>query len=136
MRVPTSLAYHLADIYIEELDKALATVESPAPAPVSTILEPFLILAAQTSSSTTCKRMQSSVFQPLLDALSSPPDRERPAKRQKLEDPCYPNLKTDLSVEELKKQILKQIFDVASRPETKDSNRRRMYTLWKEEQEE
>ncbi len=69
IRVPASLSYHIADIYVEELDKALASKPSPSPAPLSLLLEPFFILASRTPTSTTYKRIQSSLFDPVFTAL-------------------------------------------------------------------
>ena len=36
----------------------------------------------------------------------------------------------------LKKHLLKEMFDVASEPDTRDANRRRLYSLWKEHMED
>ena len=69
-RVPVSLAYHLADIYLEELDKALARTEDALPAPLTTLLEPFLTLAARTINKKTYERLQSALLEPLLSAFS------------------------------------------------------------------
>ena len=69
-RVPVSLAYHLADIYIEELDKPLEASEDPLPAPLSTPLEPFLTLAAHALKKTTYERLLSALFELLLSVLS------------------------------------------------------------------
>jgi ribosomal RNA-processing protein 1 len=32
----------------------------------------------------------------------------------------------------LRKLLLRKVFEVASEPETRDSNRRKMYSLWKD----
>ncbi|KAI0756336.1 Nop52-domain-containing protein [Daedaleopsis nitida] len=146
-RVPTSLAYHLADIYIEELDKALGSsaVDSPLPAPLSTLFAPFFTLAARTPTTVTYRRIQSALLDPLLTALASRHDAEEPPsrKRPRLSTPTYPNLLSNacatdpksegaLSSSALRTVLLKQLFEVASEPETRDANRRRMYALWKE----
>lgn len=149
IRVPGSLAYHLADIYLEELEKALSNFPNPPPppAPLYTLLRPFLILAAQTSTSMTYKRIQSALFEPLFLTLSNPiEDQPRSAKRIRLMDgdtDLYPNLVANACYEDpnaegkiggalLQKMLLRSLFEVASQPETRDSNRRKMYTLWKE----
>ncbi|KAI9068693.1 Nop52-domain-containing protein [Trametes sanguinea] len=150
-RVPTSLAYHLADIYLEELDKALGNppVPSPLPAPVSTLLNPFFTLAARTSTSTTYQRIQSALLEPIYAALSpvhdsdSDSDGPRSRKRPRLSTPSYPNLVANacatspkeegaVSSTTLKKTLLRRMFDIASEPDTRDSNRRKLYALWKE----
>ncbi|KAG6910530.1 hypothetical protein DXG01_009949 [Tephrocybe rancida] len=155
LKVPTSLAYHLADIYIEELNKVLgvlstATTSLPLPPPLHTLLTPFLLLAAQTPVGVTYKRIQSALLDPLFSALASPSDdEEQPvSKRARLVAASsyaesYPNLvsnscfeysKTEGRVEGplLRKKLLRSVFEVASRPETRDSNRRKMYALWKD----
>ena len=146
IRVPASLAYHIADIYIEELDKALGAATSPQPAPLGTLLEPFFYLAAQTPTSTTYKRLQSALFEPLLNALVPETDLEgTPSKAKRIrlscDTPAY--LKSNACLEDpeldghmegaiLKRKLLRRIFEIASQPETRDSNRRKMYALWKE----
>ncbi|KAF8807837.1 Nop52-domain-containing protein [Phlegmacium glaucopus] len=146
IRVPASLAYHIADIYVEELDKALGTATSPQPAPLAVILEPFFYLAARSPTSTTYKRIQSALVEPLLNALASESDPEDDlpkAKRIRLSsdtptflknNACFEDPKLDGHIEgaTLKKKLLRRMFEIASQPETRDSNRRKMYALWKE----
>ncbi|KAL1951142.1 hypothetical protein VTO73DRAFT_291 [Trametes versicolor] len=151
IRVPTSLAYHLADIYLEELDKALANppAPSPPPAPLTTLLEPFITLAARTPTNTTYQRMQSALLDPLYNALSTSHDSDEPrsSKRPRLSTPTYSNLISNacstqpksegaLSSSALKKALLKRMFETASEPETRDANRRKLYALWKEHMED
>jgi len=146
-RVPAGLIFHLCDIYTEELDKALGSADSPQPAPLLTILSPFVSLAAQVSTSVAYKRIQSALFEPILESLSVPvqeeaEDSEEPkTKRRRTEDEAmFPHLRANLCIEKnqrtdalsVKKKLLRTIFDVASQPETRDANRRKMYALWKE----
>ncbi|KAI0652418.1 Nop52-domain-containing protein [Trametes meyenii] len=148
-RVPTSLAYHLADIYLEELDKALGNspVPSPLPAPLSTLVAPFLTLAARTQTKTTYQRIQSALLDPLYTALGPSEDSDEPrSKRARLSTPTLHNLISNacstspkegpLRSSGLKKLLLKQMFDVASEPDTRDANRRKLYALWKENMED
>ncbi|KAJ6503362.1 nucleolar protein,Nop52-domain-containing protein [Mycena vitilis] len=152
IRVPTSLAYHLSDIYIEELEKTLASAPEPMlPAPLSTLLTPFFTLAARTPTSTTYKRIQSELFTPLFSALSSPQTSEDqpPAKRMRLDPDAkqqYPALVANACFDTplegpiegaiLRKKLLRQIFEIASEPDTRDSSRRKMYALFKESTED
>ncbi|KAJ7631117.1 nucleolar protein,Nop52-domain-containing protein [Roridomyces roridus] len=154
IRVPTGLAYHLADIYLDELEKVLGTAPEPIlPAPLSTLFTPFFVLAARTPLSMTYKRIQEEVFDPLLSALSPPPaePEERPQKRARLEDgssreqkysalvsnACFDSpTEGKIEADVLRKRLLRQVFDVASEPDTKDSSRRKMYALFKESTEE
>ncbi|KAG6901818.1 hypothetical protein C0995_007617 [Termitomyces sp. Mi166 len=152
LKVPTSLAYHLADIYVEELDKVLSLSTSPTdslPAPLHPLLIPFLLLAAQTPVSVTYKRIQSALMDPLFSALNPPPEDEEPlSKRTRLTttesqpglyscvviNSCYENPKTEGRVDgpTLRMKLLRLVFEIASRPETRDSNRRKLYALWKD----
>ncbi len=167
VKVPPSLPYHLADIYLEELDKALnasTSQESPTPAPLSTILNPFISLAAGARAKLTVQRIESALLAPLFDAFdsalspeatSSQSDEEdaeenqRSRKRARLDTSpdlphilahsCLTSASTDgpdgeakaLSARELKKGLLKRLFEVASDTKTRDGNRRKMYAFWK-----
>lgn len=142
------MSYHLAEIYLEELDKVLG--QTP-PAPLGTLLAPFFVLAARTPTSTTYKQLQSSLFEPILSSLSSPSESDDdgppPAKRMRSDDTAkdvpYPNIRSAACFEnsgvegtvvpsKLRAKLLRRIFEVASDPETRDSNRRKMYALWKD----
>jgi ribosomal RNA-processing protein 1 len=88
----------------------------------------------------------STLFSPLLDALSraSPSiDDDRPAKRQKGE-PVFAHLimgcclrdsgsEARATPDELRRGVLKAMFDAAADEKAVDSNRRRIYKLWREE---
>ncbi|KAH9486505.1 Ribosomal RNA processing protein 1-like protein B [Psilocybe cubensis] len=151
IRVPASLAYHIADVYAEELNKALAAEKSPSPAPLGTVLEPFIFLAARTPTTVTYKRIQSALFEPLFAALAPESIAEEEPRKSKrirltaeasypevLANSCFSDPKLEGSQEGpmLKKKLLQKIFEVASQPETRDSSRRKMYALWKENYEE
>jgi ribosomal RNA-processing protein 1 len=143
IRVPTSLAYHIADIYVEELDKALGTTQNHLPAPMAVVLGPFFTLAAQTSNLTTYKRIQSAVIEPFLSSLGpvSPLIDEPPKSKKRriceeaslAKNACFTSA-SEGKVDglELRRMLLRRIFEIASEPTTKESNRRRMYTFWKE----
>ncbi|KAJ6604828.1 nucleolar protein,Nop52-domain-containing protein [Mycena vulgaris] len=156
IRVPTSLAYHFADVFIDELEKVLASASEPIlPAPLSTLLTPFFVLAARTPTSITYKRIQSELFTPLFSALSSPQPRDEdkpPAQKRMRLDPGvqqqqqYPILVSNACFDSpsegkidgdiLRKKLLRRIFEIASEPDTRDSSRRKMYALFKESTED
>lgn len=103
-------------------------------------------MAAQTPTSTTYKRIQSALFEPLLNALVPETDIEdNPSKAKRIRLSCdtLACLKSNACLEDpgldghmegaiLKKKLLRRMFEIASQPETRDSNRRKMYALWKE----
>ncbi|OJA19572.1 rRNA processing [Rhizopogon vesiculosus] len=142
IRVPASLAFHLSEIYLEELDKTLLRSESPLPVPMSTLLSPFIVLAARTPTNTTYKHIQSSLFEPLHNALKSssgPPSRKKArtssshySKLLSNACACSPESEGAEDADAVRKSILQKIFDVASETETRDANRRRMYAFYKD----
>ncbi|KAF9535665.1 ribosomal RNA processing protein [Crepidotus variabilis] len=149
IKVPTSLSYHIADIYLEELEKTLKSSPECLPVPLSTVIDPFFSLAAQTPTSIAFKRIQTAVFDPLFSALepsipSDTKDQPRKSKRIKLSnEPSYPNVVSNSCYEDsrtegkvsgslLKRKLLKRMFAVAGQTNTKDSSRRKMYGIWKE----
>lgn len=145
IRVPTSLAYHIADIYVEELEKALACCQDPLPAPLAVLLGPFLTLAAQTPNSTTYKRVQSAVIEPLLSNLgpespsidgSEPPKLKRRrlcSETNLAKNACFASV-SEGKVDglELRRMLLRRIFEIAGKATTRESSRRKMYAFWKE----
>jgi ribosomal RNA-processing protein 1 len=158
-RVPVSLAYHLADIYLEELDKALGRTEDALPAPLNTLLEPFLTLASRTINKKTYERLQSALLEPLLSAFSPSAaseeedqaedgdDEGRSRKRRRLSEPCFahvvanvcasdPKAEGAMAPKTVKKALLKRIFDVAGAETTRDVDRRKLYALWKNHADE
>ncbi|KAF9270613.1 Nop52-domain-containing protein [Marasmius fiardii PR-910] len=152
VKVPTSLAYHLSDIYLEELDKVLANIPSTSSStpkvPLILLLTPFITLYARTPSMPMLKYFYSSLIEPLLTNLTPSDDREdesqRSRKRPRLESGAthgiyhhlVPECCRDSSISTVKNQILRKIFEVASEPETRDPNRRKMYDLWEKEKED
>lgn len=147
VRVPAGLSYHLSDVYLEELNKAIQTGKPPHPAPLAPLLNPFFILAAQTPSTVTYQRVESALFGPLFTALTSGPDEDVTSSSKRVRRPvvdeldypylianscmCDPKTEGQLRSELLKKKMLRVVFDVASRTDTRDANRRKLYNLWK-----
>ncbi|CAE6416586.1 unnamed protein product [Rhizoctonia solani] len=154
--VPASLSYHLADIYLEELDKALDTSDKDGKTPLITLLNPFIHLASRTSNKITYGRMQTTLFTPLLDTLiahtktpgtDAVDSQQRKRKRSSemysnlVESVCKPEIQAEdtapaTSPHDVAREVLKAIFDVAGQADTKDANRRKMYALWKGRMEE
>ncbi|KAJ1302735.1 hypothetical protein OPQ81_003048 [Rhizoctonia solani] len=151
-KVPASLSYHLGDIYLEELDKALDTNDNGCETPLITLLTPFINLSSRTSNKITYDRMQSALFVPLLDALAArattpnadvTDSQRRKRKRSSetyvnlIESTCKPKAQGEASPSttsprDVAREVLKAIFEEAGHTDTKDANRRKMYALWKE----
>ncbi|WWC65846.1 uncharacterized protein I303_108468 [Kwoniella dejecticola CBS 10117] len=152
-RVPTSIANHIADIYLDELNKALALpeVDSQPACPLATVLQPHITLLTRTPTSTVHTRLMSSVFTPLLEslALASPSitlerDAERPSKKSKKQEPMYAHLVMHSCVGEegrskrsnataLRRELLQKMFQAAANDKASESNRRKVYQVWREE---
>lgn len=134
----------MADIYLEELDRAIGTVPEPTPAPVVVLFGPFFTLAAQTPNAATYKRIQFAVLEPLVSVLGPIPSEseDEPNPKRLVEDTAYRHLAGNACLNDpaegkvdglrVKQKVLRTIFEVASQPDTRDSNRRKLYTLWKE----
>ncbi|KAL1740962.1 nucleolar protein,Nop52-domain-containing protein [Schizophyllum fasciatum] len=149
-KIPSSLTYHVCDVYLEELDKAIASREDDIPpAPLAILISPFLHLACRTINLRTYARVESTVLKPLLLALSE--DEEPRAKRARLDAPStsasdFPsiigNSRVDYSSEgkldrrSIRRGLKKTIFHAASAPETRDPSRKRMYALWQADEED
>ncbi|KAH9997747.1 nucleolar protein,Nop52-domain-containing protein [Russula compacta] len=144
-RIPSSLKYHIADIYLEELDKILnwdteAGGKCPPRAPLDTLIAPFLTLLARTSSNHTFERVMSTVLEPLIQSLAPPGSAEPPSKKRRrllgheilfvADNSCLSSSPT-ATKSSLHQALLKQVFSVASEQDTRDSNRRRLYKFWK-----
>ncbi|KAH7338919.1 Nop52-domain-containing protein [Rhizoctonia solani] len=158
--VPASLSYHLADIYLEELDKALDTSDNntaqDCKAPLITLINPFIYLASRTSNKITYGRIQTTLLTPLLDTLiartttssaDATDSQQRKRKRSSeiysnlIESVCKPGTQVEgtaptTNPQDVAREVLKAIFDVAGQADTKDANRKKMYALWKERMEE
>lgn len=121
-------------------------------------------LAALTPNARTYDRVATSVLKPLFNAmrtaLKTPPPHdnengERRPKRVRLDEaarsvltPAYPttlanaristsdDTKTPTKPVALRSGIVGLVFEQASKEETRDSNRRKLYAIWKDEMDE
>lgn len=146
--MPSSLTYHIADIYLTELNRAVTSLsdasenEKAQPVPLYLVLHPFLILISRTSNSITYQRIFNEVFDPLFNALR-PPMQERPlTKRPRLDsDEGLEALKGNSCLEnpeegktengKLRQQLCQKMFDIASGSDVREANRKKIYAFWK-----
>lgn len=147
-RVPPSLAYHLCDIYVEELNKVLfaaieVTDQPHTPIPLARLLQPFVTLASRTPSNHTLERVRTAVFEPLLHSFASPTPTGLYSGDNLSGDAVYtilgcnaclwdPNAEGRIGQTALHLGLLKLVFDTACDPDSRDSNRRKLYAFWKE----
>ena len=148
-KIPSELAYHIADIYLEELNRAIASKSDaePVPAPLCVLSKPIFSQLARTPNTTTFKRMQTAFLEPLVHALSEKAtsddedegDGQPSQKRPRLD--TYDDLVAHACVDaidegivtksSLRRAILKRIFSLASEESTRDANRRKLYAFVK-----
>ncbi|TXT04365.1 hypothetical protein VHUM_04132 [Vanrija humicola] len=127
--VPSSLATHLADVYLDELDKVLAD-EDVQPAPLVALLTPHIALLARTTTPAVHKRLQSVLFDRLLAALKEGDDDERPAKRAKTVGA------EAASASAVRSALLKALFKEAAQESAVESNRRKIYAVVRENEDD
>ncbi|KZS93161.1 Nop52-domain-containing protein [Sistotremastrum niveocremeum HHB9708] len=151
-KLPNSLTYHVIDLYLEEIQRSLQESSPCHPAPLHTLLDPFIILASKTSNNITYDRLQSSLFDPLIQALNAPTESEDvnppPAKRLRTLAPdltflcqhaCLDSADEPIDPmppRELRKTLLRNIFERASHEDSRVSNRKKMYQIWRNAMEE
>ena len=149
-KIPHSIAYHLADIYVDELERSLPATPASAVrcVPLIPLLQPFFKTITISSSTPMWTRITENLFIPLFD-YSVPPPPQPKTKRRKIESQLeitpYPRIFEVSEVEGMKgnedfetgkrmcgEGILSELFKQASIPETNEVNRRKMYKLWRE----
>lgn len=151
-KILPSLGYHLADIYVEELDRALTSplvpstsiaLPSTAPLPLIALLQPLLMTFAIAPTTTLSTRLVENAFEPLFRA-SLPPPVVPAGKRRKVEAATEEGKKGEFvgllgeAKEEREakgKEVLKALFDEGGKAETGEVQRRRIYKLvgeWEE----
>ena len=145
VRVPAGLSFHLADIYLEELEKVLQPASEPIqPVPIVTVLIPFFRLVARTPSKSTRTHVKTNLLDSLFNALRPasevPLARKRP--RFEFESPVYSNIianacigkmeqgKADRAM--LRTALSKKIFEIAGEEDTKSANRKWMFAVYRE----
>ncbi|GAA6034458.1 hypothetical protein JCM8097_002735 [Rhodosporidiobolus ruineniae] len=153
VKIPHSLAYHLSDIFVDEIERLAsstlsASADSAFPAersfPLNSLLAPFRSTLAICPTTTMFSRITTEVFTPLLDAMLPAPVQP-PSKRRKgapaPKRPEYPGILAlaveaegagegdEAAGEEIGKQVLKRLFEEGGKAETSDVNRRRIYAF-------
>jgi ribosomal RNA-processing protein 1 len=144
--VPTSLATHLADVYLDELDKVLG--EDMGNAPLAEVLAPHITLLARTPSKAVHDRLTTVLFHPLLAALAESDDDEegRPTKRRKAAPSTSATGEFDnivahaagatVSKKAARAALLKAMFKAAAADGAVEANRRTIYAVVRAEDED
>ncbi|GAA5887252.1 hypothetical protein JCM3774_004754 [Rhodotorula dairenensis] len=104
-KVPLSLAYHLFDIYLDELDRLASpssadsdSSSSAPPLPLLGLLSPMYTVASHAPLQVMFSRLVDNVFTPLLDAFLGPKPEPNPKRRRgnaakRAKERAYPALR-------------------------------------------
>lgn len=151
-RIPHSLCYHLADIYIDELENSISAPLVPStsttPIPLAALLQPFYQTLAIAPSTTMFQRVVENVFDPLFDCTLIPTAPKD--KRRKLESssdkPQYDGIVERAILEDdgemgerrerVGKKLLEVLFVEGGKKETGEVNRRKIYKVSRQRSEE
>ncbi|KAK4705090.1 ribosomal RNA-processing protein 1, partial [Phenoliferia sp. Uapishka_3] len=141
-KIPQSIAYHLSDIFIDELEASLSRpltssiVLPSAPVPINHLLQPLFTTLAVGPTTTLFQRLSDNGFEPLI--LASIPQKEvggRNKKRKAVEAveeedlPFKGILGLGAEREKVGRGVLKAMFDEGGKKETGEVARRRIYAL-------
>jgi ribosomal RNA-processing protein 1 len=93
VKVPDGITYHLADVYVEELDRALETAigeenRTTEPVPALALLQPFISTMATCHSQLVFDRISKAVILPFLEdclTLQEAQQKEKESKKRKAE---------------------------------------------------
>lgn len=185
IKVPDGITYHLADIYIDELEKAVQTTQDgeeedqAESVPALRLLQPFIDTMSTCHSSLVYDRIYDAVLRPfledcLLKTIEAGSDAEDVGQKRKtttaeiaskrqrreedldgvsaneeeeeeegeeegeIESACqYPGIISHLesSARTIRKEIFGAMFLSASRADSLEARRRRMYRLCRDEEE-
>lgn len=159
IRVPSALASHLADVYLDELEVVLSDVDEVVPAPIESLLAAHIALLARTRTQAVHNRLMSVVFTPALKALSEPntePVEVQVSRRRSAfvaadeEEMPYPHIAAHgglpivggtaatqaATKAQLKKALLAAMFKEAAQEGAVESNRRKIYAVVRAEDDE
>ncbi|GAA5826316.1 hypothetical protein JCM3770_005817 [Rhodotorula araucariae] len=153
-KVLHSIAYHLADIYVDEIERTCAahlpssdadsSDSSPAPTrnvPLVLLLDPVFTTLSISPTKILYARFTENVLEPLLAAFLPPkPTAPRPQKRKRTDPPAparpvYPGILACAregagaadAAQAIGKAVLRRLFDEGGKEQTGETNRRRIY---------
>lgn len=122
-RVPVGLIYHISDVYLEELDRALAGTKNTHldqdQLPLSKLVSPWLPLLSRVQATSTHRHITDHVLVPLLDALSSG------------NETFHYVVESVGDIETTRRALLQSLFDTAGNVATTDTNRRKLYQIYR-----
>ncbi|GAA5821175.1 hypothetical protein JCM10212_002576 [Sporobolomyces blumeae] len=141
-KTPHSLTFHVADVFLDELERVASSSESSSPSiPLVALLRPYFHTLTIAPSSPIFARIIEQLVKPLLVAAFPP---VKPAGRRRKKDgpppprPEYPaiieNCVEGKDLEdgarqgtEVAKKVLRGLFSEGGKPDVDDNNRRKIY---------
>ncbi|KAK9900572.1 Nop52-domain-containing protein [Cystobasidium minutum MCA 4210] len=140
IKTPISVAYHILDIYITELERSVSDLSeeeedalSSQPVPLLKLVEPLIQELAIVVNKDHYKRIVDNIFEPLMDMLDEAKGEEPSSKRRRLEtedgDDHEEGEQTLLRGQpaSLKLDILRKMFSTGAKEDTDPVNRKRLY---------
>ncbi len=145
-KIPLSLAYHLFDIYLDELDRVASSSPDSSTLPLLALLSPMYSVASHAPLQVMFTRLVDNVFTPLLDALLGPKPEPNPKRRRgnaakRAKERAYPALRAaarraggvdaedDVEDAKIGKRVLRRLFEEGGKEETGEAQRRRIYNF-------
>lgn len=145
VHVPDSVAYHISDVFLDELDR-VAAAGGDARVPAIALLTPFIQLVAKSSSHTMYDRVMGAVLEPFIDECARIEDAAAAHKRRRVEvETRFPSLLGAMADADgeattlagrVRHRLLYTVFVVAGGQDTYAPHRRRLYALWQAEADE
>lgn len=137
-KTPISIAYHIFDIYLTELERSLSGLSeeedatlSSSPVPLIRLLKPLIEVSAGVTNKDHFKRITQNIFEPLMDMLDEQSDEPSFKRRRLGVDEDEENKGQEVLLrnqpETLKIDILRSIFDIGAHEGTDPVNRKRLY---------
>lgn len=135
--IPDSIAYHISDLFIVELERSLsapldASIALPTtPLPIIALLQPLLTTLAVAPTTTLFARLADNGFAPLFAAAIPPAPvhgRKRKVEAVEGDDLEFVAILGD-EREKTGRAVVKALFDEGGKKETGEVARRRIYAL-------
>ncbi|KAI9164336.1 hypothetical protein H9P43_008165 [Blastocladiella emersonii ATCC 22665] len=151
-RISDSLRYHTIEVFVEMLEQTVTSIVSPNV--FTALMMPFIVMVGETKTKPVFDRVKEYVFDRLIQIVDAEIESEEAESEAESKDDASSEEAPAAAAEAEKAgdeeetaddtvlrstplqvyfpEILAVMFDVASHPETKAANRRRMYALVQE----
>lgn len=138
-KVPDGLTYHIADIFLDEWERAVTgdtdKESKKVPIPVQQLVQPFVDTVATCRSSIVYDRIMHAVFEPLLEACLVVQREMKEGVQDSTSEYHAIVSGADGTPSQIRRQIFGSLFKAASLPSSNEARRRKLYRLYKAEEE-